>query len=153
MTLASPSTASPRRSRTAAVLAASLAIVLSAGLGAAPASARTPERSTAAVPLVRVQFPAHGTPGLPHVRSIRIQSTDAAGTPVSRCYSMGTNRPDADIWPCIQVDLPEGTCAETSYDGPVCDVAFPTAGGYGPFDTRQGHDWMLSYRDAPRLRA
>jgi hypothetical protein len=103
MALRSPSTTSPRRFRTAAALAAAaLAIVLSAGLGAAPASARTPEPSAAAVPLVRIQFQAHWTPGLPHVRSIRIQSTNVAGKPVSNCYSMGTYRPDADIWPCIQ---------------------------------------------------
>jgi hypothetical protein len=153
MTLGSPSTSSPRRFRTAAALAASLAIVLSAGLGAAPASARTLERSAAAVPIARMQFQAHRTPGLPHVRSIRIQSKDVAGKPVSHCYSMGTYRPHADIWSCIQADLPEGTYEETGYDGPVCDVAFPTAGGCGPFDTRQGRDWMLSHRDAPRLRA
>jgi hypothetical protein len=165
MTSTTFSTRSPRRVRRAGAIVSGVALALSAVLafGSAPASAASGHGqpgaqaiSTQAVSgtgTVRIQFQTHWVPGLPHVRSIRIQSKNVAGKPISNCYSMGSYRPEADIWPYIQVDLPEGTYEETSYDGPVCDVAFQTAGGYGPFDTRRGHNWTVSYRDAPRLQA
>lgn len=153
MTLETPSSASPRRFRTAAALAASLAIVLSAGLGAAPASAQTLERSAAAVPYVRVQLQTHWTPRGDNVRSIRIQGLPGfPGASVNRCFSMGAYVPGIDAWPYIKVDVPTGSYKITSYTGPWCAEASKTKRGVGAMFTDY-RNWMVSSDDQPTPRA
>ncbi|KZC94054.1 MULTISPECIES: hypothetical protein [Clavibacter] len=152
MTLESPSTTSPRRFRMAGALAASLAIVLAAGIGAAPASAQTLEQSAATVPYVRVQLQTHWTPRGANVRSIRIHGLPGfPDSTFNQCYSMGAYVPGIDAWPYIKVDVPQGPYKITSYTGPWCGEAFKTKRGVGLMYTDY-RNWMVSSDDQPTPR-